>query len=79
MGYGNLRVSNMVEPALSTVESPLREMGFQGTRLLIDLLEKRPIAQPRVLLAPHLVARASCAPMARPCRVMSPADFSEDR
>jgi DNA-binding LacI/PurR family transcriptional regulator len=61
MGYGNLRVSNMVEPALATVESPLREMGSLGTRMLIDLLEKRPIEPPRVLLVPHLVARDSCA------------------
>jgi DNA-binding LacI/PurR family transcriptional regulator len=62
MGYGNLRVSNMVEPPLATVESPLREMGFLGTRMLIDLLEKRPVERPRVTLDPHLVLRQSCAP-----------------
>ena len=62
MGYGNLRVSDMVEPALCTVESPLGRMGLLGTRMLIDLLEKRPVERPSVRLDPHLVLRRSCAP-----------------
>jgi LacI family transcriptional regulator len=62
MGYGNLRVSNMVEPPLNTVESPLRPMGLLGTRMLIDLLENKPIDPPRVTLDAHLVLRHSCAP-----------------
>jgi len=61
MGYGNLRVSSMVEPALSTVESPLRQMGARGMEMLINLLEKKPADPAHVMLAPHLVARDSCA------------------
>jgi DNA-binding LacI/PurR family transcriptional regulator len=39
MGFDNIRMSNMVEPKLTTVEKPLHKMGVVGARLLFDIIE----------------------------------------
>jgi DNA-binding LacI/PurR family transcriptional regulator len=39
IGFGNIRMSNLVEPKLTTVEKPLHKMGVVGARLLFDLIE----------------------------------------
>lgn len=38
-GFGNARMSNLVEPKLTTVELPVHKMGVYGARLLFDLIE----------------------------------------
>lgn len=38
-GFGNTRMSNLVEPKLTTVELPFHKMGVYGARLLFDLIE----------------------------------------
>lgn len=38
-GFGNSRMSNLVEPKLTTVELPFHKMGVYGARLLFDLME----------------------------------------
>jgi len=38
-GFGNARMSNLVEPKLTTVELPFHKMGVYGARLLFDLIE----------------------------------------
>lgn len=38
-GFGNSRMSNLVEPKLTTVELPFHKMGVYGARLLFDLIE----------------------------------------
>lgn len=39
VGFGNIRMSNLVEPKLTTIEKPLHKMGVVGARLLFDLIE----------------------------------------
>ena len=39
VGFGNARMSNLVEPKLTTVELPFHKMGIYGARLLFDLIE----------------------------------------
>lgn len=39
VGFGNARMSNLVEPKLTTVEIPFHKMGIYGARLLFDLIE----------------------------------------
>ncbi len=38
-GFGNNRMSNLMEPKLTTVELPFRKMGIYGARILFDLIE----------------------------------------
>lgn len=39
MGFDNIRMSNMVDPKLTTIEKPLHKMGVVGARLLFDIIE----------------------------------------
>ena len=39
-GFGNYKMSNLMEPKLTTVEEPYRLMGIYGARILFDLIEE---------------------------------------
>lgn len=65
-GFGNTRMSNLVEPKLTTVELPFHKMGVYGARLLFDLIEEgkdgeKTEAKPRqIVLQTKLKIRKSC-------------------
>lgn len=62
-GFGNSRMSNLVEPKLTTVELPFHKMGIYGARLLFDLIEDEDRADenPRqITLQTKLRIRKSC-------------------
>lgn len=68
-GFGNARMSNLVEPKLTTVELPFHKMGVYGARLLFDLMETEERAEgedgchdePRqIILQTKLRIRKSC-------------------
>ena len=69
-GFGNARMSNLVEPKLTTVELPFHKMGVYGARLLFDLMEAdekeemdemHTAAEPRqIILQTKLRIRKSC-------------------
>lgn len=62
-GFGNDRMSNLVEPKLTTVELPYHKMGVYGARLLLDLMEdekKQNEAPKRIILQTKLRIRKSC-------------------
>ncbi len=62
VGFGNNRMSNLVDPKLTTVELPLRKMGIYGARILFDLIEgENDDRTPRqILLQSKLRIRRSC-------------------
>ncbi|MDO4393129.1 MAG: LacI family DNA-binding transcriptional regulator [Bacillota bacterium] len=62
-GYGNYRMSNMVEPKLTTSEIPAHKMGVYGARLLFDLIEagSEEKSEPKTItLQSRLKIRKSC-------------------
>ncbi|MDP9265033.1 MAG: LacI family DNA-binding transcriptional regulator [Chloroflexota bacterium] len=59
VGFNDIPLANLLEPALTTVHVPQLEMGVQGARLLIDRLEGAPGGRTRVVLPTALVIRAS--------------------
>ena len=62
-GFGNSRMSNLVEPKLTTVELPFHKMGIYGARLLFDLIEDedKSYENPRqITLQTKLRIRKSC-------------------
>ena len=66
-GFGNARMSNLVEPKLTTVELPFHKMGVYGARLLFDLIEadekdeEKTVEDPRqIILQTKLRIRKSC-------------------
>ena len=68
VGFNDIPLAGLLEPALTTVRVPQLEMGVAGTDLLIDRLEGRPIGKVRVTLPTELIVRASSAPPDRTVR-----------
>ncbi len=65
VGFNDIPLAGLLEPALTTVRVPQLEMGVAGAHLLIDRLEGRPIGDVRLTLPTELVVRASAAAPAR--------------
>jgi LacI family transcriptional regulator len=63
IGYNDVPLAAELPVALSTVRSPMHEMGRRGLTLLLDRLEGRPVRSER--LAPTLVPRSSTGPVTR--------------
>jgi LacI family transcriptional regulator, galactose operon repressor len=61
VGFNDIPLAGLLQPALTTVRVPQLEMGAAGARLLIDRLEGRAIAQVRLTLPTELIVRASSA------------------
>ena len=62
-GYGNYKMSNMMEPKLTTCEIPAHKMGVYGARLLFDLIEAGENDRPEpktITLQSKLKIRKSC-------------------
>jgi LacI family transcriptional regulator len=55
-----------MDPALTAIRMPMDEMGEQGARMLIEVVEGQPISHVVTETPPVLVARASTAPPGRP-------------
>lgn len=59
-GFGNSRMSNLVEPKLTTMGQPYRKMGIYGGRILFDLIEDRESEYQHIMLQGKLRIRRSC-------------------
>jgi DNA-binding LacI/PurR family transcriptional regulator len=66
VGFNDIPLAGLLEPALTTVRVPQLAMGVAGAHLLIDRLEGRPIGEIRLTLPTELVIRASSAALATP-------------
>lgn len=61
VGFDNVRMSNLVEPKLTTVDIPLHKMGIYGARLLFDMIESEEQEEPKtILLQTKMKIRKSC-------------------
>ena len=61
VGINDIPLVDLIDPPLTTVRVPQREMGRIAAGMLIALLENGPIARRHVLLDPTLVVRGSTA------------------
>lgn len=59
-GFGNNRMSNLIEPKLTTVELPLRKMGIYAARILFDLISGETNEERHILLRSRMRVRKSC-------------------
>ncbi len=59
LGYDNIFLNDIVKPALTTVETPIKELGVRSFKLITDPQETAPPGR-QILLAPRLVVRDSC-------------------
>jgi DNA-binding LacI/PurR family transcriptional regulator len=72
-GFNDIPAAAMVDPPLTSVAAPVREMGAQAMRMLQEQIAGRALARMQVVLPVALAVRASCG-----CRP-STADAPEHR
>jgi len=63
VGFDNIRMSNLIEPKLTTIEKPMHKMGLVGARLLFDIMdskEEEDTSSREILLQSKLKIRKSC-------------------
>ncbi|MEG0829246.1 MAG: LacI family DNA-binding transcriptional regulator [Anaerovoracaceae bacterium] len=63
VGFENVRMSNLVEPKLTTIDVPLHKMGVYASRLLFDIIENEEDIHgeaKEILLQSKLKIRKSC-------------------
>ncbi len=59
VGVNDIPLAGLIDPPLTTIRVPQREMGGIATRMLIAILEGEPVAVRHVVLETELVVRAS--------------------
>lgn len=59
VGYDNIIFSNFVDPPLTTVKQPKKEMGRVGMKLLLDLIEGKRIKNKKIILETTIIKRNS--------------------
>jgi LacI family transcriptional regulator, repressor for deo operon, udp, cdd, tsx, nupC, and nupG len=62
VGFDDIEAAASAEPPLTTIHQPRFELGATAMRMLIDILEGRPLASHEVVLSTGLIRRASTAP-----------------
>jgi DNA-binding LacI/PurR family transcriptional regulator len=59
VGFSNEKTSRFVDPPLTTVDQPSKEMGRKAAEILIEAIEGKSTEVRTVLIPTHLVIRAS--------------------
>jgi LacI family transcriptional regulator len=62
VGFDDLEIAALVNPALTTVRQPLAQMGAFAATMLLQLVEGEPLGGNRIELATELIIRQSCSP-----------------
>ncbi|MGF7002500.1 DNA-binding LacI/PurR family transcriptional regulator [Lachnospiraceae bacterium PFB1-21] len=60
VGFDNIRLASIIEPALTTIYQPKREMGRKAAEMLLKLIEGKKLKEERVVLEHSLTIRESC-------------------
>ncbi len=60
VGFDDIPLAAYVNPPLTTVRLPARQLGEEAARLLIALVEGRPVETTEILLETTLIVRESC-------------------
>lgn len=59
-GFDDVQLSRYLQPTLTTVRQPMRELGELAIQLLVERLEKPGAANTSMILPTRLVLRQSC-------------------
>jgi len=60
VGFDDIPLAAYVNPPLTTVRLPARQLGEEAARLLVALVEGRPVETTQILLETTLIVRESC-------------------
>ncbi|MGG7096102.1 LacI family DNA-binding transcriptional regulator [Clostridium sardiniense] len=59
LGFDNIDICNFIEPELTTVAQPIYNMGEEGIKLLLRLIDKKDIEEKIIELDPYLIERGT--------------------
>lgn len=59
MGFDNIKISEFIEPELTTIAQPIYEMGKESVNLLIKIINGEEIKLRQIFLKPELVKRGT--------------------
>ncbi|MCT4617973.1 MAG: LacI family transcriptional regulator [Marinisporobacter sp.] len=59
LGYDDIYMAKLIEPALTTISQPNYKMGYEAVKLLIEIIENGKAKEPLVRLNTELVVRQS--------------------
>ncbi len=59
LGFDNIDICNFIEPELTTVAQPIYNIGEEGIKLLIRLIDKKDIKENIIELEPYLIERGT--------------------
>lgn len=60
VGFDNIRLSTIIEPAITTIEQPKLEMGIKAMEMLFELIDGKTLEEEQVVLEHKLIIRESC-------------------
>ena len=60
VGYNNIDVTDYVSPSLTSVSTPIQQLGEQSAELLIKLVNHQPVNNRNIVLPSRLIIRESC-------------------
>ncbi|MGC5325086.1 LacI family DNA-binding transcriptional regulator [Brevibacillus sp. SYSU BS000544] len=60
VGFDNIRITTIVEPALTTVNQPKFAIGCKAMEILLKIMNNEPIERKQIVLDDELVIRQSC-------------------
>ena len=66
VGFDDIRFARYLDPPLTTITQPMREIGEGCVRLLLEILSGNPAAAESVTLQHQLTVRSSTAAPSRP-------------
>ncbi|EGL83309.1 transcriptional regulator, LacI family [Caldalkalibacillus thermarum TA2.A1] len=63
VGFDDTILATIVDPPLTTVAQPIRDMGYQAMDLLIEKIEGKENTTKRIILSPQLMIRQTTCPL----------------
>ncbi|WP_374299929.1 LacI family DNA-binding transcriptional regulator [Paracoccus sp. (in: a-proteobacteria)] len=63
IGFDDIELASHLNPALTTIRQPKRDLGRNAARVILDRIEGRPVAA-RTMLEPRLMVRETTGPVA---------------
>jgi len=62
MGFDNIKISQFIEPELTTIAQPIYEMGTESVKLLVKIISGDNVTQKQIFFKPQLVVRGTVKP-----------------
>jgi len=60
VAFDNVPLSKYVQPALTTVNLPAKQLALEASRILLQLIRNESVLEKQVLLDTELIVRESC-------------------